>query len=974
MTHRIGWYNSLPVLWNDSSPGLQDPANYLATVTGSFDDNAGTSAWWFGVNTDADDPGDFEYVWDVLWIPDGADPQPDIVFPGGSRTAFGKIQTIAGSPPLTPVFGTLVLTCRENGVPLQGRLTITWSNGESAFGDVAWGADTAEPRVIGFVGDPLTGPAPLEVFFTAEGPPPDGTLPVADSYYIDCGDTQGGPFGGSGDINGYANPGLYDVSVRALWEDFPAQPADGLVTGRWLLFDTFEQSGADSPNPGKSPTIDFLIPSVWRDTGSGNNVVRQGGTDAFSGNVQNNASGSASNSIGLDSSDTPVEPEPYYTESERFSLIMRVDTGGESVPNIAQTIGEWSIQHDTFSGVDRMSCTMTLESDGDGGLVLSVSTNKGGSDSVSFIIPLFGTCVLQLDFDRFIQQATFINSNGTHHNVVINDDFSDYSKRVDLNLVTFQIRAGAIESMAQFGVWAHDMFLLKPEYVLVTGDVPPSPPLIGTAMNVLPVSRLIHVGVNLTPAGAQGQDLSTLLIMGTSSVIDTTERMRIYTRLEDVAADFGTSAEEYKCAVLWFEQVPQPSRLNIGRWVNASSKGGIKGATLPAASQLISAWTGIANGSFTVTKDGGAPQNVTGLNFTGAANLNAVAAIIQAGFAGTTVIWNATYQRFEITSNTTGATSAISFLSVQGAGTDVSNLLGMRSTSSGAYLFTGQVAESALEAVQAMNLAFNQLWYAVVVPSAVDADHLAIAPFLEGTNTKHFYGVTTQEAGVLVAADISNIAYQLKQLAYKKTMVQYSSSNPYAVVSALARILTTNYQGNSTVITLMYKQEPGIVAESINSLQADALESFNCNVFVNYDNNTAIFERGVTSSGIFADIVLGTDWLAVDLIKNLYNLLYTSTTKIPQTDAGTHLLVTTCEAVLTQAVINGLLAPGVWNSGGFGQLQQGDYLDKGFYVYAPSVNVQDPADRAARKSVPIQVAAKLAGAVHEVFVSVLVNQ
>jgi hypothetical protein len=493
-------------------------------------------------------------------------------------------------------------------------------------------------------------------------------------------------------------------------------------------------------------------------------------------------------------------------------------------------------------------------------------------------------------------------------------------------------------------------------------------------MSVLPVSRLINVSVNLTPAGAQGQDLSTLLIMGTSTVIDNVQRMRTYSRIEDVATDFGTSAEEYLAAVLWFEQVPQPSSLLIGRWVDAASTGGLKGATLPASSQAIATWTAITDGSFTFTKDGGSAQDITGIDFSGAANLNAVAALIQAELTGVTVVWNAAYSRFEMTSTTTGTTSAISFLTAAPSGTDISNLLGMRSTSSGAYRFLGQLAESAIAAVTLMALTFGQQWYAVVVPSAENSDHLAIAPFIEASDTKHFYGVTTQEAGVLSSADTSNIAYQLKQLGYKKSMVQYSSSNPYAVVSALARILTTNYQGNSTVITLMYKQEPGIVAENINVTQATALEGFNCNVFAAYDNNTAIFQHGVTCSGIFVDIVLGTDWLAVDLIRNLYNLLYTSTTKIPQTDAGTHLLVTTCESVLSQAVINGLLAPGVWNAGGFGQLSQGDYLAKGFYVYAPSVNDQDPADRAARISVPIQIAAKLAGAVHAVQVAVLVNQ
>ncbi len=492
--------------------------------------------------------------------------------------------------------------------------------------------------------------------------------------------------------------------------------------------------------------------------------------------------------------------------------------------------------------------------------------------------------------------------------------------------------------------------------------------------SVLPVSRLIHVSVNLTPSGAEGQDLSTLLVLGTSTVINNVERMRTYSRIEDVATDFGTSAEEYKAAVLWFEQVPKPSELLIGRWVNAASRGGLVGASISAAAQSISLWNAITTGSFTYTKDGGSAATVSGLNFSGAANLNAVAQLIEDGLTGIEVVWNAAYSRFEFTSNTTGATSAISFLSTPGGGTDISDDLACRSTSSGAYRFVGQAAESAIACVQLFALTFGQQWYATVVPTAVNADHLLIAAFLEATDTKHFYGVTTMEAGALSSVDTSNIAYQLKQFAYKKTTVQYSSTSAYAVVSALARILTTNYNGNSTVITLMYKQEPGIIAESINTNQAEALESFNCNVFANYDNNTAILQPGVTSSGIFTDIVLGTDWLAVDLITNLYNLLYTSTTKIPQTDAGTHLLVTVCESVLSQAVINGLLAPGTWNSGGFGQLNMGDFLAKGFYVYAPSVNDQDPADRAARISVPIQIAAKLAGAVHEVSVAVLVNQ
>lgn len=490
----------------------------------------------------------------------------------------------------------------------------------------------------------------------------------------------------------------------------------------------------------------------------------------------------------------------------------------------------------------------------------------------------------------------------------------------------------------------------------------------------LPISRLVSVSVNLTPAGAQAQNLSTLLILGDSEVIDSVERYRDYDSLEQVASDFGTSANEYKAAALWFEQVPQPTSLKIGLWAKTARKGVLRGAPRSAAEQSISAWNAITTGAFTYTKDGGAATTVSGLNFSGATNLNGVAAIITAALVGATCVWNSAFSRFEITSSTTGATSSISFLSTPGAGTDISDELGMRSTQSGAYVANGMAAETAVAAVTLFNENYGQSWYALVVTGAANADHLEIAPYIEGSNTKHLYGVTTQEAGVLVPATTTDIAYQLSQLGYKKTMVQYSSSNAFAVCSALARILTTDYNGNNTVITLMFKDEPGILPEQLNATQANSVAAKNANVFVGYNNDTAILQHGVCSSGDFVDIVTGTDWLALEIQTALYNVLYTSPTKIPQTDAGMHVLVTTTENVCSQGVINGLLAPGVWNSNGFGILKQGDFMPKGFYVYAPKVATQNPADRAARHSVPIQVAVKLAGAIHDISVSVTVNQ
>ncbi|EPH6016733.1 DUF3383 family protein, partial [Yersinia enterocolitica] len=108
--------------------------------------------------------------------------------------------------------------------------------------------------------------------------------------------------------------------------------------------------------------------------------------------------------------------------------------------------------------------------------------------------------------------------------------------------------------------------------------------------------------------------------------------------------------------------------------------------------------------------------------------------------------------------------------------------------------------------------------------------------------------------------------------------------------------------------------------------QANALKAKNCNVFVNYDNDTAIIQEGVMCNGDFFDERHGLDWLQNYVQNNLYNLLFTSTTKIPQTDPGVTRLLTNVEKSLDQSATNGLVAPGVWGGDSFGALETGDTL------------------------------------------------
>jgi hypothetical protein len=494
----------------------------------------------------------------------------------------------------------------------------------------------------------------------------------------------------------------------------------------------------------------------------------------------------------------------------------------------------------------------------------------------------------------------------------------------------------------------------------------------------LPVSRLINATVSLSPLAAQFANLNSLLIVGESTVIDVASRIRTYASLAAVATDFGTSAAEYLAASLYFAQAPQPTSVMIGRWAHGASAGVLLGAALTPAQQLVSVFQAFTTGQFKIQVDGaGSPVNVTCGTMAGVTNLNGVATIINAALVtatvGATCVWNATYNRFEFTSSTTGATSKVKPLTA-GTANDISAALGGTALA-GATEVDGIAAETAVAAVAILD-ALATPWYGLMLaaPDAVSADHLAIAAYIQGSGNPHIYGVTTQDTGVLSPAGTSDIAYLLSQALYTRTFCQFSSSSAYAAASLFGRILTVDYTQNNSTITLMYKQEPGIVPETLTATAANAIDTKRCNVFVNYNNATAIIEDGVMSGPAYIDEITGTDWLANAIQTNVWNVLFTSTTKIPQTDAGNHVLATAIEQECAAGVTNGLLAPGTWNAGGFGQLKQGDLLSKGYYVYCPPIASQATADRAARKSVSFQVAAKLAGAIHSANISISVNR
>ena len=283
--------------------------------------------------------------------------------------------------------------------------------------------------------------------------------------------------------------------------------------------------------------------------------------------------------------------------------------------------------------------------------------------------------------------------------------------------------------------------------------------------------------------------------------------------------------------------------------------------------------------------------------------------------------------------------------------------------------------------------AVSNVWYGLTFPqnTAVKlqlSDYVSIAAYILASSRSRMFGVTLYGNGTgaaggtacLNSAITNDLASVLQSLNNKRVVVMYSSSNPAAVETMYGRAFTTNWAASNTAYTLAYKQAPGITAEILTQNQFTALVSKGCNADISVDNNTQFIWPGQMSQGYFFDEVHGTDWFANQVQTNVFNVLYQTQTKVPQTDPGSNMIATAINAANAAAVFNGFVAPGQWNGPPIGNLQTGATLTTGYYVFYPPVASQSQADRETRVSVPFQDCIKLAGAVQEVDVTIFVNR
>ncbi|HIT91663.1 MAG TPA: DUF3383 family protein [Candidatus Stercorousia faecigallinarum] len=181
-----------------------------------------------------------------------------------------------------------------------------------------------------------------------------------------------------------------------------------------------------------------------------------------------------------------------------------------------------------------------------------------------------------------------------------------------------------------------------------------------------------------------------------------------------------------------------------------------------------------------------------------------------------------------------------------------------------------------------------------------------------------------------------------------------------------SRGLSVNYSGSNTCITMNLKDLTGIEADTnITETILQQCADLGVDCFPSIAGLAKVISNA--GNGLYFDQVANRIWLTSTIQTNVFNTLATTRTKIPQTEQGMNLLKSAVYDTFDQAVTNGMIAPGQWNSSDtFGNLEDfhRNILETGYYIYSTPVVEQAQAEREQRKAPLIQCAGKEAGAIH----------
>lgn len=180
-----------------------------------------------------------------------------------------------------------------------------------------------------------------------------------------------------------------------------------------------------------------------------------------------------------------------------------------------------------------------------------------------------------------------------------------------------------------------------------------------------------------------------------------------------------------------------------------------------------------------------------------------------------------------------------------------------------------------------------------------------------------------------------------------------------------SRGMSVNFSAQNTTNTMNLKDLAGISPDTgITQTVLNNCESVGVDCYTYIGGIPKVFSF---SNGLFFDEVFNRLWFTQSLKVAYFNSLATTSSKIPQTEAGMNSIKNKIKTVCELALYNGFFAPGTWNgSDKFGDPETFDrnISEVGYFIYSRPITEQSQEDRVARIAPVLQIAGKEAGAIH----------
>ena len=386
----------------------------------------------------------------------------------------------------------------------------------------------------------------------------------------------------------------------------------------------------------------------------------------------------------------------------------------------------------------------------------------------------------------------------------------------------------------------------------------------------LGIQDIVEVRAQITPRGAGGREFGWTLLLTTDPTLGAgAGRVQVFASMDEVARTFAADSGPYQAAQVYFSQVPYPRNLVIGRWINTREPARLTGGSPRALEQIAGSPT-VVRGSGTVASLDTFHGRATVLTGTGT-----VADLVN--FYGRATVLTGTGTVASLTTLQGITSGTVTFLSETVTGLDFSGATDLDDVAS-----TLQTALRATSSTDLDNVEVTHDGAAFVVTLPLDSDGAATtaSTAFTGDNADEL-GLDTATIVNGVDAIVSGTVTFLGQTV---TGLDFSSVTDYDGVAAVLQTglrgtsetdlgqVEVAYDGSAFVVTLPLDSSTGVVPTASAAFTGDDADELGLDTATIVNGVDAIVSGTVTFLG---QTVTGLDFSAVTDYDGVASVLQT---------------------------------------------------------------------------------------------------